>query len=132
MTQTIGEKLVTTCANIIPVTLNEEAADEMPYAIYGLRLAELRTKGGGTVALKGTMEISVFAAERSTVKTKADAMVAAIEQGMQTQQYRTRLENSYSSCVNGVWYQYMEYSVAEYAVATTTTPTAASTGTENT
>ena len=131
MTQTIGAKLVAACSQIIPVTLTEEAIDSLPYAVYTLRLSELRTKCGGTVALRGTMEITVYADDYNTAKTKADGIVAAVE-GFQDSRYHARLTNTYPTCVNGIWSHYMEYSVAEYAVAASTAPTTAPTELENT
>lgn len=115
MTNTIGTYVCTTLAEIIPIMLDEDVTNDLPYAVYAVQVAESCSKAGA-FKLSGTLRIRVYADDYATAKDKGTAIKAALFPALRTEQYRGALQNEMSECVDGVWQYDLDYTVSQYSV----------------
>lgn len=118
MTNKIDIQLTEILSEVIPIMRDEAASDEFPYAVYSLELQDRWTKTGVT-KIFGTLYVSVYATDYSTMQTDAAAVISAIETGMQNTEFRTRITKQNTECEDGIWASYIEYAVAQYDVPAT-------------
>lgn len=115
MTNNIRSKVVSVLGDVIGVMLNEGVEDERPYAVFDLNTSDFRTKSG-VYKISGTMMLHIYTDAYDEAKDIATRAMAAIEQQMQGEEYRTRLMTSESYCSDAVWEWRLEYAVAQYNI----------------
>lgn len=115
MTNTIGSYVCTTLTSVIPIMLDEDVTNDLPYAVYAVQVAESVSKAGA-FKLNGTLRIRVYADDFATAKAKGTAIKAALGPALRTTEYRGQLQNEMSECIDGIWQYDLDYTVAQYSV----------------
>ena len=113
MNETIGNKLKQTIGEIVDISLNRDATQRKPYAVYSLDVAPSYDKAG-VYKYSGTLEITIYTSTFAEGETMATQILAAINRSMQNQEYRTLIISKTSTSNNGTFIQSIEYNIAQY------------------
>ena len=112
MTESIGTKLTSLIATIVPLNLSEAATDAYPYAVYDQTLTYRRTKDG-VAAITADCTIHVYDKVFATAETKAQAIISKLETDMRDTQYVATLRTVDRDCVQEIWDIQLNYTIKQ-------------------
>lgn len=101
MTESIGTKLTTLCAGIVPFYLSEAETEAYPYAVYEQTVEEFRTKDG-VYKITADSYIRIYSKSFDEAQAKADLIRTALD-GSSDGQYVIRHRTTTKDCVEDVW-----------------------------
>lgn len=113
MTESIGVKLVQVVSPVMPVSLSEAETDNKPYCVYELTVTPYQTKDG-IYKYAGDVTIRLVGNTLDEINTKADQIVTAIAQGMNSSQYSASLQTRTKNCQENIWTIELVFIINQY------------------
>ena len=112
MTESIGTKLSTLLASIVPLNLAEAATEAYPYAVYDQTLSYNRTKDA-VDSITANTEIHVYSKIFSEANTIAGSIITKLETDMRDATYVATLRTVDKDCVSGIWDIQLNYTIKQ-------------------
>jgi len=102
MEDLIGKTITSTVGNLIPFYLYEAEQETYPYAVYYYTPDFYSTKDG-VYKISADVTLQVYSQDFDEAYSYAEQIRTALEQGMNTSRFRTRMSATSKECVEGVW-----------------------------
>ena len=100
--KTITSTLAATEGLTVPFYLYEAEQDTYPYAVY-YYTPEFHSTKDGVYKISADVTLQVYSQDFDEAYALAEQIRTALEQGMNTSRFRTRMSATSKECVEGVW-----------------------------
>jgi hypothetical protein len=114
MIESIGTRLTSLMAEILPINLSEAETNTYPYATYEQTPTRLQGKDGETLRIRSEVVIHIYDKVFSTAEGKKDLVAAAIASNMHDDTFGASLRTVNKDCSTGVWDIEMNYTIVQY------------------
>ena len=112
MEDLIGKTITSTVGDIVPFYLYEAEQETYPYGVYYYTPDYYSTKDG-VYKITGDVTLQVYSQDFDEAYALAEQIRTALEQGMNTSQFRTRMSSTSKECVEGVWNVEYVYNITQ-------------------
>ena len=114
MTESIGTRLTSLMAGILPINLSEAETNTYPYATYEQTPTYIQSKDGETLRIRSEVVIHIYDKVFSTADGKKDLVVSAIDSNMHDATFGAYLRTVDKDCSTGVWDIELNYTIVQY------------------
>ena len=113
MTESIGQKLVSTIGDIVPTYFAEAETDEYPYAVYDQVVSPSRTKDGA-YKFTSQLTLAIVSDKFTEAEDIRDSVISAIDTQMRGSVYNAGLDSMDTECQEGIWIMYLYYTITQH------------------